>query len=140
MARTSPDATQKAFRAPAGAALSCAGAPDVVVWKKALPSRATTMVPPSPHLDQVARTLTGHHELAYVAAATGSINLIAEALCPDPTALHGHLIEKVGAVEADAQPGEPPPFWAWSRQSARSRPWPGPARAAAPGPVTPSAG
>ncbi|MFI5678355.1 Lrp/AsnC family transcriptional regulator [Streptomyces cellulosae] len=52
------------------------------------------------HLDHVARILAGHHELAYVAAVTGPNNLVAEALCPDPTALHRYLIEKVGAVEA----------------------------------------
>ncbi len=52
------------------------------------------------HLDHVARILAGHDELAYVAAVTGPSNLVAEALCPDPAALHRYLIEKVGAVEA----------------------------------------
>ncbi|MFF4602354.1 Lrp/AsnC family transcriptional regulator [Streptomyces sp. NPDC001339] len=52
------------------------------------------------HLDHVARTLAGHHELAYVAAVTGPSNLTAQALCPDPTALHRYLIEKVGTLEA----------------------------------------
>ncbi|GEC06193.1 AsnC family transcriptional regulator [Streptomyces spinoverrucosus] len=52
------------------------------------------------HLDHVARTLAGHPELAYVAAVTGPSNLVAEALCPDPAALHRYLIEKVGSLEA----------------------------------------
>ncbi|QKV90680.1 AsnC family transcriptional regulator [Streptomyces sp. NA02950] len=52
------------------------------------------------HLDHVARTLAGHHELAYVAAVTGPSNLVAEALCPDPAALHRYLIEEVGCLEA----------------------------------------
>ncbi|MGV4926354.1 AsnC family transcriptional regulator [Streptomyces sp. BHT-5-2] len=52
------------------------------------------------HLDHVARTLAGHHELAYVAAVTGPSNLVAQALCPDPAALHRYLIDKVGAVAA----------------------------------------
>ncbi|MGW0885442.1 Lrp/AsnC family transcriptional regulator [Streptomyces sp. NPDC002671] len=52
------------------------------------------------HFEHVARILAGHHELAYVAAVTGPSNLVAEVLCPDPTALHRYLIEKVGAVEA----------------------------------------
>ncbi|MGA4837592.1 Lrp/AsnC family transcriptional regulator [Streptomyces sp. G45] len=51
------------------------------------------------HLDQVARTLADHPELAYVAAVTGPHNLAAEALCPDPAALHRYLIDKLGTLE-----------------------------------------
>ncbi|MGI5351192.1 Lrp/AsnC family transcriptional regulator [Streptomyces sp. CA-250714] len=52
------------------------------------------------HLDHVARTLAEHPELAYVAAVTGPSNLVAQALCPDPAALHRYLIEKLGVLEA----------------------------------------
>ncbi|MEV5434670.1 AsnC family transcriptional regulator [Streptomyces sp. NPDC052682] len=51
-------------------------------------------------LDQVARTLARHEELAYVAAVTGPHNLTAHALCPDPAALHRYLTERLGALKA----------------------------------------
>ncbi|MGK5637965.1 Lrp/AsnC family transcriptional regulator [Streptomyces sp. URMC 126] len=51
------------------------------------------------HLDQVARTLARHPELAYVAAVTGPHNLTAHALCPDPAALHRYLTERLGALK-----------------------------------------
>jgi DNA-binding Lrp family transcriptional regulator len=52
------------------------------------------------HLDEVARTLAGHDELAFVAATTGPANLVAQALCPDPPALHAYLTRRLGALEA----------------------------------------
>lgn len=50
-------------------------------------------------LDQVARTLARHPELAYVAAVTGPHNLIAHALCPDPAALHRYITERLGTLK-----------------------------------------
>ncbi|MFI0716356.1 Lrp/AsnC family transcriptional regulator [Streptomyces inhibens] len=52
------------------------------------------------HLEQVATTLAGHHELAFVAATTGRTNLVAHALCPDPAALHDYLTHRLGALGA----------------------------------------
>ncbi|PKV88698.1 Lrp/AsnC family transcriptional regulator [Streptomyces sp. TLI_146] len=52
------------------------------------------------HLDQVARELARHDELAFVAATTGPSNLVAQALCPDPAALHHYLTHRLGALEA----------------------------------------
>lgn len=52
------------------------------------------------HLDQVARALARHPELAYVAAVTGPHNLTAQALCPDPAALHCYLTERLGTLKA----------------------------------------
>ncbi|WP_405882567.1 Lrp/AsnC ligand binding domain-containing protein [Streptomyces sp. NBC_01136] len=52
------------------------------------------------YLDEVARTLAGHAELAFVAATTGPTNLVAQALCPDPAALHTYLTRRLGALEA----------------------------------------
>ncbi len=51
------------------------------------------------HLDQVATTLSGHPELAYVAATTGPTNLLAHALCPTPAALHTYLTRHLGTLE-----------------------------------------
>ncbi|GAB2508112.1 Lrp/AsnC family transcriptional regulator [Nocardia heshunensis] len=51
-------------------------------------------------LDAVAESLSRHDELAFVAATTGHTNLIAEALCPDPAALHRYLIDRVGSFDA----------------------------------------
>ncbi|MET9485481.1 AsnC family transcriptional regulator [Nocardia sp. NPDC006630] len=51
-------------------------------------------------LDGVAEALARHEELAFVAATTGSTNLIAEALCPDPASLHTYLTKKLGAFDA----------------------------------------
>ncbi|MGP9017761.1 Lrp/AsnC family transcriptional regulator [Streptomyces sp. BR1] len=52
------------------------------------------------HLDAVARELARHDELAFVAATTGPSNLVAQALCPDPAALHHYLTQRLGALEA----------------------------------------
>ncbi|WP_254206584.1 Lrp/AsnC family transcriptional regulator [Nocardia alni] len=51
-------------------------------------------------LDEVAESLSGHAELAFVAATTGRTNLVAEVLCPDPAALHAYLTGKLGHFEA----------------------------------------
>ncbi len=51
-------------------------------------------------LDEVAESLSMHPELAFVAATTGRTNLVAEALCPDPSALHAYLNGKLGRFEA----------------------------------------
>ncbi|KZB79771.1 Lrp/AsnC family transcriptional regulator [Amycolatopsis regifaucium] len=51
-------------------------------------------------LDEVATTLAAHEELAVVAATTGPTNLIAQALCPDPAALHRYLTRRLGAQRA----------------------------------------
>lgn len=50
-------------------------------------------------LDAVASALAGHDELAFVAATTGPTNLVAQALCPDPMALHRYLTRRLGAIE-----------------------------------------
>ncbi|GAB3983267.1 hypothetical protein GCM10029978_089470 [Actinoallomurus acanthiterrae] len=50
------------------------------------------------HLDHVATTLAGHHELAVVAATTGPTNLLAQALCSDPADLHHYLTRRLGAL------------------------------------------
>ncbi|MEV6878414.1 AsnC family transcriptional regulator [Amycolatopsis sp. NPDC051128] len=52
------------------------------------------------HLDQVAKTLAAHPELAIVAATTGPANLVAHALCPDAAALHHYLTHRLGALDA----------------------------------------
>ncbi|HEX3815449.1 MAG TPA: AsnC family transcriptional regulator [Mycobacteriales bacterium] len=52
------------------------------------------------HLDEVASALALHDELAFVAATTGPTNLVAQALCPDPTALHHYLTQRLGTLEA----------------------------------------
>ncbi|MFF4352646.1 AsnC family transcriptional regulator [Streptomyces sp. NPDC001530] len=52
------------------------------------------------HLDAVAHTLAGHDELAFVAATTGPTNLVAQALCPNPAALHDYLTRRLGALDA----------------------------------------
>ncbi|MFI6040489.1 Lrp/AsnC family transcriptional regulator [Nocardia sp. NPDC051321] len=51
------------------------------------------------HLDAVATRLAGHDELAFVVATTGSANLVAQAMCPDPAALHGYLTGRLGELE-----------------------------------------
>lgn len=51
-------------------------------------------------LDQVARVLAQHEELAFVAATTGRTNLVAQALCTDPAALHHYLVHRLGSIEA----------------------------------------
>jgi DNA-binding Lrp family transcriptional regulator len=52
------------------------------------------------HLEHVATTLAQHDELAFVAATTGTTNLVAQALCPDPAGLHHYLTHRLGALEA----------------------------------------
>jgi DNA-binding Lrp family transcriptional regulator len=47
------------------------------------------------HLDPVATDLAGHPELAFVAATTGTTNLLANVLCPDVAALHDYLIGRL---------------------------------------------
>ncbi|MEV0621789.1 AsnC family transcriptional regulator [Nonomuraea sp. NPDC050404] len=51
------------------------------------------------HLDRIATALARHAELAFVAATTGSTNLVANALCTDPAALHRYLTQGLGSVE-----------------------------------------
>ncbi|WP_406280269.1 Lrp/AsnC family transcriptional regulator [Nocardia sp. NBC_00881] len=51
------------------------------------------------HLDRVATTLSEHNELAFVAATTGPTNLVTQAMCPDPEALHHYLTRRLGALE-----------------------------------------
>ncbi|MFD5540419.1 Lrp/AsnC family transcriptional regulator [Streptomyces sp. NPDC127079] len=50
------------------------------------------------HLENVATTLAGHDELAYVAATTGPTNLVAQALCRDPADLHHYLARRLGSL------------------------------------------
>jgi DNA-binding Lrp family transcriptional regulator len=52
------------------------------------------------HLDHVATTLAAHDDLAFVAATTGPTNLLAQALCPDPEALHHFLTRRLGQLTA----------------------------------------
>ncbi|WP_433658936.1 Lrp/AsnC family transcriptional regulator [Nocardia sp. CA-128927] len=52
------------------------------------------------HLDRVATTLAGHNELAFVVATTGSANLVAQAMCPNPAALHRYLTDRLGNLDA----------------------------------------
>ncbi|WP_405951267.1 AsnC family transcriptional regulator [Streptomyces prunicolor] len=51
-------------------------------------------------LDRVATALSGHDELAFVAATTGPTNLVAQALCRDPADLHRYLTHRLGALTA----------------------------------------
>ncbi|MET8956887.1 AsnC family transcriptional regulator [Streptomyces sp. NPDC004533] len=60
-----------------------------LLWMSVAPAR----------LDEVAHTLAGHPELAFVAATTGPTNLVAQALCPDPAALHAYLTRRLGALD-----------------------------------------
>ncbi|MFF1718567.1 Lrp/AsnC family transcriptional regulator [Streptomyces sviceus] len=55
-------------------------------------------VPPS-RLERVAAELSGHDELAFLAATTGPTNLVAQALCRDPADLHRYLTRRLGALE-----------------------------------------
>jgi len=54
------------------------------------------------HLDQVATTIAGHGELAVVAATTGRTNLLANALCPSPQALHHYLTRRLAPLAITA--------------------------------------
>ncbi|WP_327387871.1 Lrp/AsnC family transcriptional regulator [Streptomyces sp. NBC_01207] len=51
-------------------------------------------------LENVATTLAGHDELAFVAATTGPTNLVAQALCQDPADLHHYLAHRLGSLDA----------------------------------------
>ncbi|MDX2971230.1 Lrp/AsnC family transcriptional regulator [Kribbella solani] len=51
------------------------------------------------YLDAVGRALAEHDELPFVAATTGRTNLVAQALCDSPGALHSYLVDRVGAIE-----------------------------------------
>ncbi|MGH3426643.1 MAG: Lrp/AsnC family transcriptional regulator, partial [Mycobacteriales bacterium] len=63
---------------------------EVLLWMTVTPAQ----------LDGVATILTGHGELAVVAATTGATNLVAHALCPDQTALHHYLTRRIGTLDA----------------------------------------
>ncbi|MEU0090848.1 AsnC family transcriptional regulator [Kribbella sp. NPDC006257] len=52
------------------------------------------------HLDEVARSLAEHEELAFVGATTGPTNLAVQALCKDPAALHEYLTHRLAAYES----------------------------------------
>ncbi|GAA5094955.1 Lrp/AsnC family transcriptional regulator [Nocardia iowensis] len=51
-------------------------------------------------LDQVGMELAQHPELAFVHATTGPSNLVAQAMCPDPGALHHYLTRRLGNIGA----------------------------------------
>ncbi|HZZ50398.1 MAG TPA: Lrp/AsnC family transcriptional regulator [Pseudonocardia sp.] len=51
-------------------------------------------------VEELATTLVGHPELAFVAATTGSTNLVADVLCTSPAALHHYLTRRLGALPA----------------------------------------
>ncbi|MEU5210343.1 AsnC family transcriptional regulator [Streptomyces sp. NPDC020742] len=61
-----------------------------MLWMAVAPAR----------LDRVATALAGHAELAFVAATTGRTNVVAQALCPDPAALHRYLTGRLGGQAA----------------------------------------
>jgi DNA-binding Lrp family transcriptional regulator len=52
------------------------------------------------HLNQVARTLTQHRHLAFLASTTGSTNLVALVLCKTPTELHDYLTQGLSGLES----------------------------------------
>jgi DNA-binding Lrp family transcriptional regulator len=66
------------------------GSVKVLLWMALAPA----------HLDEVATTLAGHDELAFVAHTTGSTNLVAHALCRDSAALYHYLTHGLGSVKA----------------------------------------
>jgi DNA-binding Lrp family transcriptional regulator len=51
-------------------------------------------------LEEIAATLAQHEELAYVAATTGSSNVVAYAMCASPAHLHDYLVRGIGAFDA----------------------------------------
>lgn len=61
-----------------------------LLWMSVAPSQ----------LDQVGLELSHHPELAFVLATTGPNNLVAQAMCADPTALHHYLTRRLGTVDA----------------------------------------
>ncbi|MEV6772066.1 AsnC family transcriptional regulator [Nocardia sp. NPDC051030] len=66
------------------------GTTQALLWMTVHPAR----------LNEVATALAAHAEPAFVAATTGSTNLVAQALCQSPAALHRYLTGPVGALEA----------------------------------------
>ncbi|GAA4530010.1 Lrp/AsnC family transcriptional regulator [Amycolatopsis samaneae] len=61
-----------------------------VLWLSVRPAR----------LVEVAESLAGQPEVAFVAATTGSSNLVATVLCRDVEALYTYLTERVGRLDA----------------------------------------
>ena len=79
------------------------GAPSRARGRAVIPATAAPATASRPAATQnapVARALAGHDELAFVAATTGPTNLVAQALCPDPAALHDYLTRRLGSLEA----------------------------------------
>ncbi|MFD6218323.1 Lrp/AsnC family transcriptional regulator, partial [Nocardia salmonicida] len=52
------------------------------------------------HLDQVARILIQHRELAFLGATTGTTNLVALVLCRTPAELHEYLAHRLSALDS----------------------------------------
>jgi DNA-binding Lrp family transcriptional regulator len=52
------------------------------------------------HLNQTARDLIQHRELAFLASITGSTNLVALVLCRTPTELHDYLAHGLGSLDS----------------------------------------
>ncbi len=52
------------------------------------------------HLDQVARTLIQHRELAFLASTTGPTNLVALVLCRTPAELHDYLAHSLSTLDS----------------------------------------
>lgn len=50
------------------------------------------------HADRAGTALADHPELAFVAATTGTTNIVAQALTPDPAALHRYLTGPLAAL------------------------------------------
>ncbi|MEU6187841.1 AsnC family transcriptional regulator [Nocardia sp. NPDC047038] len=61
-----------------------------LLWMSVAPAR----------LDQVGLELARHPELAFVLATTGPSNLVAQAMCPNPSALHRYLTRRLGSDDA----------------------------------------
>ncbi len=61
-----------------------------LLWASVVPS----------HLNDVARTLIQHRELAFVASTTGTTNLVALVLCRNPAELHDYLTRRLSALDA----------------------------------------
>lgn len=62
----------------------------VVLWASVVPAR----------LNDVARTMIQHKELAFVGATTGPTNLVALALCRNPAELHDYLTHRLSALDS----------------------------------------
>ena len=52
------------------------------------------------HLNQVAKTLIQHRDVAFLASTTGSTNLVALVLCRTPTELHDYLTQGLGGLDS----------------------------------------